>query len=1388
MKWTTWILFALAVALVTGVLAMVTRQSNSTPEDFFATVQSRMSSGRYDREQAVENLDQVLESAQEGGDSELAARVRLLRGQTLRDMGAYERARADFLAVAALRPADPAVEEDLVELEQRAGDYHAALARAQRMIDRDPSRAHPRVLLGRLHRLAGDKALARGRESLGKTLVPSANEQANDFLTRSVALDPKDPRRIAIAHRLRDLLRSADPGVIEEVLDAADAASAELEAARAAWTDSLEHGVEPEAFAGLVDLFERAGQTVRAVDLATTTVRFPSMHSNPEFARTLMHALSDLGRWRFASEIAAQWGTRSTNVPADFLLECCEVLWRGDKPDALNHTANVILGIGTQREIAAANFYIGLYLTDTAPKVHDDPALARRTWQGGSNSLLRFTETTDSEPFPGARALAWKRIALAAHELLDKVTERTALTGYVQLEPQGDGEAWLRLAEIELDASNAPYREVDLHFARGMALLPKRSDELLPRWTEIGTEELRSQGIDMENVRANLLASRPWNPPSDAAPYVRYKLAEVYVSVKDWMRAGAQVRALLEQVPGFVPALDLSIDIAGGQGKRRDRVDAIVSRVRRAGPSAKTDAILREMKPEDQDPSDLLGLMRADPERTGRISLARGLARRGYPRQALELLALVDAHEIGLDGRVLQARLHLAQHEPDKALALLAVMEISELADADGILLFVRAALDAGDTARATSFAATIARAVLRPAAPGVAQAKQSGAVDRGTALQVADMLLVAGEVAAAQPILAALDSTRELRGADVLLRIAAEGVLRGSPDDARGALERARAFDTKGAADFVALLLSIGADKNADMAELAGEVEAAGYVRNLLTRAQNLIIQKHTSEARAILDVELAGPHGRDPWWNLTGAAAALQSAHAGPPDLSAWLGEDAGREAERFLTGAGDVDAAGKPDPRRALGFVWAARSPQGAALARAWLAHVDPAKQGDLWPEWILASLEAAQGLETHALERLRRLIAHHPGFGPAWELEEQLIDQGERSDEERAHFEKLRDAALGSSDGTQAGKLITQARERRDAGALDEALKSAREALDADAWSLDARILLARLQVQAGHDEAALATLQAGTELEAPDDGRPWPRPASDAAGDRFVRDYLELIVRMLDVPQGPLTRARGETLLKALAKERPDDPRVVLAQAELDLDADERSPSMGVARAFSRLELFRSAHKSVPLDDLGEGSVAGWTGFYARLDPVKAQTFVEGELSLDPTRLSTWLEVVHVDEAAGDTAGALEKLGVFARLAPRGDVLREVLRLRSLGDMTPKDIEESARAIVEAEGRSGPDAELLLLQARCYLNLGPRFLGKVFELMNGLEAWRDVSHGFRVRLAVLSATAWMSRGTPEDVRSTQQVLGDVRDEGDAYQRAYVRVLWELAHAP
>src|SRR5512147_2701807 len=56
MRWTTWTLFGLALAVCVGLLAMVRHQSQSTPTEFFNSVQEQIDAGHYDDELALSNL------------------------------------------------------------------------------------------------------------------------------------------------------------------------------------------------------------------------------------------------------------------------------------------------------------------------------------------------------------------------------------------------------------------------------------------------------------------------------------------------------------------------------------------------------------------------------------------------------------------------------------------------------------------------------------------------------------------------------------------------------------------------------------------------------------------------------------------------------------------------------------------------------------------------------------------------------------------------------------------------------------------------------------------------------------------------------------------------------------------------------------------------------------------------------------------------------------------------------------------------------------------------------------------------------------------------------------------------------------------------------------
>ncbi|MBI5365184.1 MAG: hypothetical protein HZA53_18545, partial [Planctomycetes bacterium] len=137
MRWTTWFLFGLAVAVFGGLFAMVARQSARSPAEFFASIQKKIDAKALDEEAAISNLDLAFERAEAARDANLAAEVRLARAKVLTRIGSWDRARNDLEAVEALRGAPREIEELLVDLEARSGDVTKALARLDALLAKD---------------------------------------------------------------------------------------------------------------------------------------------------------------------------------------------------------------------------------------------------------------------------------------------------------------------------------------------------------------------------------------------------------------------------------------------------------------------------------------------------------------------------------------------------------------------------------------------------------------------------------------------------------------------------------------------------------------------------------------------------------------------------------------------------------------------------------------------------------------------------------------------------------------------------------------------------------------------------------------------------------------------------------------------------------------------------------------------------------------------------------------------------------------------------------------------------------------------------------------------------------------------------------------------------
>lgn len=1371
MKLTSRILFVLAIALSLGIVTMVARRDKMTPREWLAEVEERALEGSSDREQTIASLDKLLDRAIDVGDVELATSVQLRRGRTLMELGAFDRAREDMTAVAAARPGDVAVENDLADLEARSGDYRAAQERVSKLIQRDPSNVSAYVQLGTLHRIDAERTVARSLELLNRTLVPESSARARIILENSTALLPGDPRRVALADELRQLLAGSSGTVLEDAINAADQACQSQDSAREAFTRSLEHGADPEAVAGLIGLYQRAGKTGLGVDLGTATVRMPALRSHPSFGRALLAGLVKLGRLRYAADIAEGWVIGPLELPADFCAECCRVLRVAKRWPSLQIGAHKLYNVGTADQVQSTLLYIGIALIEQGHM------------RDGRQNLYLYCAGETPDPFPQARAIAWQYIARASKELQEPIAERTALQGLVDLEPALDPEAWLRLAELQFASPHGGYREPEVRWARGMSLLPERTDELLKQWNDIGVLELRSIGIDLAAVRSDVLQHRPHAPSADASPYELYRLALLHADAGQMIRASVHVRALLANVPGFVPGLDLGIRVADAMGKPKERMAYVLDRVKRAGRSSAIDKILRELPLGELSKPDLLALMRADPDRSGRLALAESLAREGQAEEALALIEPLGAEVLGDEGQLLIGRLHLNRHEPALALAVLAPLAPRIYSVPEGLESLVRASVGAGDRERMLQLGQELAPLVTDERGARVARPRGEFTFTRQRAVWVADQFLAFGNGEAAQPILEALDQSPHLRGGDVNLRLAGAAIARDDVEATRIALERAQAFDTRGAADFLNLLFAAYEERTDDLRHLAGVASASGFSQSPLMTAQLLLLEERGEEAVSQLKAGLERNFTDDPWWNLTAYAASRVHSTEEPFTFSPFLGRSAENAAANLFGTNGAT-----LDPRIALVWISATRVRIAAPFVRAWLdGRAHTAGGSNLWLEWMRATLDAQGETTGSALAILRRMRARVADFGPAWNLEEAILSSTVRSAEEKRSARTRRVAALGSFAGTPRERLLDDADEKAAAGLFEGALAAAEEAIALDPTSVLASISAASIQRQMGRRVPALTTLRTLLAARAKAGGQVASNVVGRSGND-LVTEYLLTIDAAGELEGGVVTPQRTATLLEELAKYLPDDPRVVLALAELDLGQDERNPTLGVAKAYARLGQFRAAHRRVSIEALGRGSVRGWAGFYAKLDPSRAREFVENELELAPTVLSAWIELAHALEAEGDMDGALEQLRLAARLSPQGSIQREILRVRAEGEIPYEEIDAAVAEIVAAEGLPAPDAALSLLQARCFMNQGPRLLERVGQLLQRTDP-ATLSPALATEHSLLMSTALVMRGRPMDKSAARPILAELKQtELDPYWLAFVEALDGLASAP
>ncbi len=1350
MRPSTWILFIAALALVLGVGAMVSRQSRVTPEEFFQAVEKRIAEGRYDRDQTLLNLDQVLSRAREANDKDLESRVLLRRGRLLIDIRAWDRARTDLLAVAEQRPGDPAVEADLVELETRAGDFAAAEARVRRGLERDPGSPDAWARLGRLHRLAAAEHEESAARLLVGVLAPDDYAVARAALALSVALDPEDTARPALAERVRSTLAVEDEELAQQVLRLADRAAVASRAARDGFAQALEHaserGLQIEALAGLLDLFRAAGRTDLAVDLATSALRFEAVRTDPAIGRVLMQSLLDLGRLRYGGALAQQWSQRHTPADASFYELMARIGIFSERWDLMVVAGQEMHGVGSADDEIASHFYVGVGAVARGEVAIANGLLAvgQREVDGGRARLRRFVTAQTPEPVPLARAIAWRSIARASRVLGEPEVEREALQGAVDLDPDHDGELWLRLAELQMAAPHGGFRQPETRFAKGMSLLPRRTEELLPRWHAIGERELASINFDPDSVRAALERNKDkvWLPSSDASPYELFRLAEIHFAANDDARAAAHLERLLELVPGFLPALDLSIRVWRRQRDPDRLLGLVAARLRAAGRTEETTEILRAIPLDELKGGDLQRLMRADPEYFGRVGAADALTRHGRSQEALALLGTIDPATFGDEARLLVARLSAAQGDPARVLEVLNPIGRGLVAIPGAIELAVRGALwsDAPEDVRSLLNMAT-----------------RDPRLSLKRKLALADAALAAGAVDPARDVYRTLDKVQLFRSGDLCVRLATAAALAGNPSEVARALARSEAFETAGSTERAALAIALHTGRTGDLKSLAQRAAEKSRAPGPILETAYLLMQDRTAEASALLAAVRSAGRDEDPRWAiLTECARALGGADApdaaGTSEFDPRLGRRATAELAAFVR-----ESDGARDPRALAGWIAATVMNEGQAFAIAHFERGAAGAEGALWPAWLAADLRLRQGNVHGARKHIDAVLALAPDFAPAWAAQEGLDPEMRRDPRRYGLFRGARLQALGAAAGTPMERREDRARfllasgDARAAAAMADGTDP-EEVPSGELAAIAGRAALALERPREAVERFARA-------LAAKD-------PPADVSG--CIRDLLEAVERAQDSAD-PLPRSAAQSVIAQLAARHGDDPRLVLAIARVALTEDPRNPALGVQRAIAQLVRFRQLHAGHALDERAPGAAAAWIEFLSQIDAERAQALAREELDLAPGELSTWIAAARVHAAGKEPERALEELRLVQRIQDDSRVAREILRLRAAADMDPADIAASVTAIVALEGRELPDPSLRLLAARSYLNHGPRLTGQALAAAQRAREDPHATEPQRQQAARLAAIGFLMRSQAADVAQAAELLTGVQLE-------------------
>lgn len=1338
-----WVLLVGSATLAAAVAAMATREGGRSPEEDLHGIRERLARGRIDREAALSDLDRLVDRTLETGDPPFVAKLRLSRGRLLMDIAAWDRARDDLQVALGLGVLSEVerheAEDDLIGLHVRAGDFENGLNLVKSLLDRNPRDASAWMRSGEIHRAKAEIPLDSARDLIESRLVADEALQAETELDRLAAMDPTDPKRPSASHALAARFELGDEDRALRILRLADAAARENAQARTAFATSLavkDPRADPgRALANLIELLDRAGRSSDAAEIGTCGLHMLRSRGDTAAVGILVDVLEKLGRTGYACEIGKQLVGMTSPISPSRLLKLTQLFYANERWPELGVAAGRLMQIGNTAETQEASYYSAM------AQVHQDQ------FATGLNALQRILASpAATQPVEGARAEAWRMVALAARRLRMADLEREALDTAIQLDRKGSGEQMLRLASILATSAQGGYRRPEMQVALAMNHLPERTEELLPLWHRYGKQELEESDRSIVDVLTNEAWNHVFAGASNSSAYELHTLARVLLHRGQEARAELYVRQLNTLLPTFVPGIDLWIRTLQRLRRNEELKDALVLRMSLAGVDTSTRTALAGLSPSRLSVDRRITFMAADPDGFGRREVARGFLARGRPDLALELVRggadgtagtpagdAADPSDLP-EAREIAAAAHLDLGRPQEAFLALDSRGRRATSTPHALELYTRAALQSGHK-KALAIATKRVSRTLIP--------------HRGAWLHLAEVMLSHGAAEAAMPLVRRLDSNPSTRGGDVLLALAWIQLDLGDRKGLALTLERADAFETAGEGELVALLACAEDADGTGLSEAIARLKGGGWQPNRLQRAALLLLEGEEKAARMVIDAALA-QRPEDPWWLL--ASALARSSEETPQALPRSFGHDAGIETVRLLAGERRID-------RQLLACILLVRDDPSAV---GWLEGkirarlvADADIGGGLWEHWLMARFSRTRG--DHAIERsrLEHLLALYPGFGPAWDRLQEIAAESKVPGLGLLEVRERRLHALGLRAGTEAERCLAVARIQHRDGDLQGAHESLARAREIEPKLPGLALEFGRVHAERGEwVEAVRACVAAGEE----------EGPASDLESTGALIEALDTAGKV--VPSVLSIHERASEL-EALGKRVPDDPRVPVALARMDLERDPRNPGIAVARGQARLQRFLSQHKDTTLEELGAGASAAWTDFLLELDPERARRILERDRERDPTAIEPWIQLGRIRAARPDARAEvdpkLDELEIARRMAPIAPVLAAHARVRLAGSPRLQEVMRIARDVPASLGRTEPDPDLAVRLARAYFGLGPSGLLPALKLLNKLAWTKDLRPDLATEAELLRAEVLVTRGEPN---RAARILGDI----------------------